>query len=129
MFLDLKLISCILKQKVDKIINTQRIADALTLKGIEFEEKKMFGGVCFLVDDKMLAGANRDAKLLLRVDPAEEEQLLQREGVSLMEQSGRSMHGFLYVEPEGFESDEELNFWLDKCLEYNPKAKSSKKKK
>lgn len=114
---------------MDKIINTQRIADALTVKGIEFEEKKMFGGVCFMVDDKMLAGANRDAKLMVRVDPEEEEPLLQREGVSLMEQSGRSMHGFLYIEPGAFESDEELSFWLDKCLEYNPKAKSSKKKK
>ena len=112
---------------MDKIINTQRIANALTLKGIEFEEKKMFGGFCFMVDDKMLAGANRDAKLLVRVDPLEEEQLLQREGVSLMEQTGRSMHGFLYVEPEVFENDAALNFWLDKCLEYNPKAKSSKK--
>jgi len=114
---------------MNKLITTQRIADFLTLKGIVFEEKKMFGGVCFLVDDKMLAGANRDAKLLVRINPLEEEQLLQREGVSLMEQTGRSMHGFLYVDPEAFDSDEELTFWLDKCLEYNPKAKSSKKKK
>lgn len=112
-----------------KEITAQRIADFLTLKGVAFEEKKMFGGMAFMVDDKMLAGANRDAKLLVRIDPAEEEQLLHREGVSLMEQTGRSMHGFLYVEPEAFDSDEELNFWLDKCLEYNPKAKSSKKKK
>lgn len=114
---------------MNKVINAQRIADALILKEIEFEEKKMFGGVCFLVDDKMLAGANRDAKLLVRIDPAEVEQLLQREGVSLMEQTGTSMHGFLYIDPEAFDSDEGLNFWLDKCLEYNPKAKSSKKKK
>lgn len=112
-----------------KEITALRIADFLTLKGIAFEEKKMFGGVCFLVDDKMLAGANRDAKLLVRIDPLEEEQLLQREGISLMEQTGRSMHGFLYVEPEAFDSDEDLTFWLEKCLEYNPKAKSSKKKK
>ncbi|AEE54265.1 hypothetical protein Halhy_6447 [Haliscomenobacter hydrossis DSM 1100] len=43
-----------LKRDMDKIINSQRIADALTLKGIKFEEKKMFGGFCFMVDDKML---------------------------------------------------------------------------
>lgn len=112
-----------------KEITALRIADFLTLNGIAFEEKKMFGGVCFLVDDKMLAGANRDAKLLVRIDPSEEEQLLRREGVSLMEQTGRSMHGFLYVEPEAYEGDEALSFWLGKCMEYNPKAKSSKKKK
>ena len=82
-----------------------------------------------MVDDKMLAGANRDAKLMVRVDPEEEEPLLQREGVSLMEQSGRSMHGFLYIEPGAFESDEELSFWLGKCLEYNPKAKKEQQLK
>lgn len=114
---------------MDKLITAQRIANFLLLKGVAFEEKKMFGGMAFMVDDKMLAGANRDNKLLARVDPAEEEALLCKNGVSPMEQAGRVMHGYLFVEPEGYEQDEDLEFWLEKCLEFNPKAKSSKQKK
>ncbi len=114
---------------MEKHIAAARIADSLTAKGIVFEEKKMFGGICYLVDDKMLAGANRDGKLLARVDPAETDALLSRDNVAPMVMQGKQMPGFLYVLPEAYESDTELAFWLGKCLEYNPKAKSSKKKK
>lgn len=112
-----------------KLITAARIADALTAKGIVFEEKKMFGGICYLVDDKMLAGANRDGKLLVRVDPIEAEELLQRPFATPMTMQGKQMPGFLYVLEEGYESEAALDFWLGKCLTYNPKAKSSKKKK
>ncbi|MCC6723461.1 MAG: TfoX/Sxy family protein [Saprospiraceae bacterium] len=114
---------------MDKQITATRIADALTAKGIVYEEKKMFGGICYLVDDKMLAGANRDGKLLARVDPAETDELLERPFATPMAMQGKHMPGFLYVLPEGYESEADLEFWLGKCLEYNPKAKSSKKKK
>lgn len=114
----------------EKIITAQRIADMLTAKGLAFEQKKMFGGICFLVDEKMLIGANRDNKLLARIDPAEEAALLARSaGISVMEHGSRLAHGYLYIEAPQFESDTELAFWLRKCLEYNPKAKASGKKK
>lgn len=114
---------------MENVILAQRIADALTLRAISFEQKKMFGGICFLVDDKMLIGSNHDHKLLARIDPEEEEALLQRPGgVSVMVHGKRMAHGYLFVEPAGFESDADLSFWLEKCLAYNPKAKSSKKK-
>ena len=72
---------------MENVILAQRIADALTLRAISFEQKKMFGGICFLVDDKMLIGSNHDHKLLARIDPEEEEALLQRPGgVSVMVQ-------------------------------------------
>lgn len=112
-----------------KLITAARIGDALTAKGIVFEEKKMFGGICYLVDDKMLAGANRDGKLLARVDPAETDVLLSQANVAPMVMQGKQMPGFLYVLPEGYESEADLAFWLEKCLEYNPRAKSSKQKK
>jgi TfoX/Sxy family transcriptional regulator of competence genes len=113
---------------MDKTITAQRIADQLLLRGVVFEQKKMFGGICFLVNDKMLVGANRDGKLMVRVDPVEDAVLSQRAEVEPMVHGGRSMPGFLYIEPDGFEEDTELEFWLEKCLEFNPRAKSSKKK-
>lgn len=113
----------------EKVITAQRIADSLTTRGLLFEQKKMFGGICFLVNEKMLIGANRDNKLLVRIDPAEEPDLLDRStGISIMQHGNRLAHGYLYVESSLFESDQELAFWIEKCLEYNPKAKASGKK-
>ncbi len=108
-------------------ITAARIADMLTGKGIAFERKRMFGGDCFMVADKMLAGTYKGG-IMARVDPAEEDELTQRPGASAMIHGGRAMPGFLMIGPEGYESDRDLGFWLEKCLEFNPKAKASKKK-
>ncbi|MFN0013124.1 MAG: TfoX/Sxy family protein [Saprospiraceae bacterium] len=108
-------------------ITATRIADILTAKGIAFEHKRMFGGDCFMVDDKMLTGTYKGG-IMARVDPAEEVDLTQRPGASMMIHGGRAMPGFLMIDPAGYESDRDLAFWVEKCLEFNPKAKASKKK-
>ncbi|MEQ1747202.1 MAG: TfoX/Sxy family protein [Saprospiraceae bacterium] len=108
-------------------ITATRIADILTAKGITFEHKRMFGGDCFMVDDKMLTGTYKGG-IMARVDPAEEAGLTQRPGASAMIHGGRAMPGFLMIDPVGYESDRDLVFWVEKCLEFNPKAKASKKK-
>ncbi len=104
----------------------ERIALALKRKKISFIEKKMFGGLCFMVDDKMCVGVMKE-KLMARINPAEAENLLQKEGATLMDFSGKSMHGFLFVNDDGWDADADLDFWVEKCIEYNPLAKSSKK--
>ncbi len=109
-------------------ITAARIADILTLKEIAYEQKRMFGGDCFMVDDKMLMGTYKGG-IMARVDPAEETTLAQRSGAAPMIHGGRSMPGFLMVSAAGFEDDSDLEFWVKKALEFNPKAKSSKKKK
>lgn len=108
-------------------ITAERIADILLTKGVAYEQKRMFGGDCFMVDDKMLAGTYKGG-IMARVDPAETETLTNRTGVEAMVHGGKSMPGFLMIDPVGYDSDSDLEFWIDKCLEYNPKAKSSKKK-
>jgi TfoX/Sxy family transcriptional regulator of competence genes len=114
---------------MEKNLIALRIADQLLLRGVSFEQKKMFGGFCFLVDDKMLLGANHQHKLMVRIDPIEETSLLEKHpAAQVMIHGNRPMPGFLFIEPEGFEHDSELEFWIDKCLEFNPRAKSSKKK-
>lgn len=110
----------------DKMITAQRIADFLTARGIAFEQKKMFGGICFMVNDKMCVGTSK-GRVMARVDPEEEETLLQRTGATLMDHKGH-MPGFLMIEADGYDRDADLSFWVDKCLEYNPKAKASKRK-
>jgi TfoX/Sxy family transcriptional regulator of competence genes len=92
-----------------------------------FEEKKMMGGVCFLVDGKMAAGVVKN-KLMARIDPDVYDQALARKGCTEMDFTRKPMKGFVFVEPEGTDMDADLEYWIRLCLDFNPKAKASKKK-
>ena len=105
-----------------------RLRWTLTAKSVKYTEKKMFGGIAFMVDEKMCLGINKE-KLMARIDPEFYEEALKKEGCEPMAFTGRPMKGFVFILPEGIDKDSELEFWVDKCLEYNPKARSSKKKK
>lgn len=110
----------------------EHLADKISIqfdqKKVNYYAKKMFGGLCYMVDDKMCVGINGDT-LMLRIDPEDEENIRAVEGVRDMNFTGRPMKGFLYVDPSAIDGEDELGFFLDKALEFNPKAKSSKKKK
>ncbi|MGQ8335716.1 TfoX/Sxy family protein [Sunxiuqinia sp. A32] len=105
-----------------------RIRQSLKEKKTAFEEKKMFGGICFMVDDKMCIGIIKN-DLMARIDPEQEKQFLKDTGARPMDFTHRPMKGYLYVNPEGTDLDDDLSKWVDRCLEFNPKATSSKKKK
>ncbi len=105
-----------------------RIAQALRSQRAGFEEKKMFGGLCFLVHDKMCLGIVGN-QLMARIDPADYDAFVQERGVGPMTFSGKEMKGFLYVQPEAVDRDEDLALWVKRCLDFNPQAKSSKAKK
>ena len=93
-----------------------------------FEERKMMGGLCFMVDDKMCIGVNKD-NLMARIDPDVYTDALKRKGSREMDFTGRQMKGFVFVEPTGTDLENDLEYWVNLALEFNPKAKSSKKKK
>lgn len=112
---------------IENLITGERIADILIAKGITYEQKKMFGGLCFMVNEKMLIGTYKGG-IMARIDPAEADDLVKRTGASQMIHGGRPMVGYLMIEPMGYELDAEMEFWVEKCLEYNPKVKASKKK-
>jgi len=105
-----------------------RISIQLEQKKVAFYAKKMFGGLCFMVDDKMCVGITGNS-LMLRIDPDDEAAIRKIEGVRDMNFTGRPMKGFLYVDPDALDNEDDLIYFLDKALEFNPKAKSSKKKK
>jgi hypothetical protein len=111
-----------------------RIRQTLKEKKVSFEEKKMMGGICYLVNDKMLCGIHFDKKkqtdlLMARVGERASDQAMERTGCLPMDFTGRPMKGFVFVTPEGFDSDEDLEYWIQLCLDFNPMASSSKKKK
>jgi TfoX/Sxy family transcriptional regulator of competence genes len=92
------------------------------------EEKGMFGGLAFMIDDKMCAGVVKN-DLMLRIDPGIYEACLQREGCRAMNFTGRPMKGFVFVDDESLRSDNVLKEWIDLALAFNTLAEPSKKKK
>jgi TfoX/Sxy family transcriptional regulator of competence genes len=104
----------------------QRVRLALSNRD-DVEEKKMMGGLAFMVDDKMCLGIMRD-ELMCRIDPEVREKALSRDGCRVMDFTGKPMKGFVLVNEVGFQSKKDFSYWVNLALEFNPKAKSSKKK-
>jgi TfoX/Sxy family transcriptional regulator of competence genes len=105
-----------------------RIRQLMDSKKIKHTKKKMFGGVCFMVDDKMLLGVEKE-RLMARIDPEDEAEAMMKEGTKPMDFTGRVMKGYVFVQQEAVDLDKDLEYWVDLCMKYNPKAKVSKKKK
>lgn len=81
-------------------------------------EKRMFGGLAFLVNGHMCVAASHTGGLLARVDPAANEEALGRPGAEPMEMRERTMDGWVRVAPEGVELDRELAAWVETGLAY-----------
>ncbi|MEL6657621.1 MAG: TfoX/Sxy family protein [Bacteroidota bacterium] len=105
-----------------------RIRNYLASLGVEWSEKRMFGGNCFMVNEKMLLGTYKGG-IMTRVDPEELPSFLNRPGAEQMIHGGRIMTGYAFLEGEAYDSEIDLQFWIDQCLAFNPRAKSSKKRK
>ena len=67
--------------------------------------------------------------LMARIGEEASEGALQRQGCYPMDFTGRPMKGYVFVTPEGFDSEEHLAFWIQLCLDFNPLAKASKKRR
>ncbi len=78
----------------------------------------MFGGLSFLVGGNMAIAASGQGGLLVRVDPAESDELVASTPATLMEMRGRSMAGWLRVASEDVETDEALAEWIDRGVSY-----------
>ncbi len=75
-------------------------------------EKRMFGGLAFLINGNMSVSASRQGGLLLRVDPEQTDTLLEQPHAEPFVMRGRPMDGWLRVAPEGTEADDDLRRWV-----------------
>ncbi len=80
-------------------------------------EKKMFGGIAFMLRGNMCCGVI-EKKLMLRVGPEQYEKMLSRAHVRIMDFTGRPMKGFVYVEPAGIASEKDLRDFVSTAVEY-----------
>jgi TfoX N-terminal domain len=81
-------------------------------------EKKMFGGLAFLIGGNMAVSASGQGGLLLRCDPEDTESLVSESHVGRFEMRGRSMDGWLRIEPAALDSDADLQRWVDVGVGY-----------
>ena len=81
-------------------------------------EKRMFGGLAFLIDGNMAVSASSKGGLLLRVDPEQTETLVEEAHVGRFEMRGREMNGWLRVDPEAVRTDTELRNWVRHGVDY-----------
>ena len=105
----------------------ERFRRSFGRRNVTFEEKRMMGGLCFLVDSKMCVGVEKK-RLMARIDPEVYDVALRQKGCMPMDFTGRPMRGFVYVNPAGLSTEDDLDGWLKLALDFNPRAKASKKR-
>jgi TfoX/Sxy family transcriptional regulator of competence genes len=93
-----------------------RIRDALA-RSCGVEEKKMFGGVGFLLDGNMLVGVWKDS-LIVRLGPERGDEALLEPHVKEFDITGRAMKGWVLVAPEGVEEDDQLKDWIERAMKF-----------
>lgn len=106
----------------------ERMSRIISAKKVGFEARKMMGGLCYMVDGKMLCGIVGN-QMMARINPEIYQESLKLEGVKEMDFTGRAMKGYVYLNPDTIDREDDLEHWLNLCLAFNPLAKSSKKKK
>jgi TfoX/Sxy family transcriptional regulator of competence genes len=105
-----------------------RVREIISLGAKKVEEKKMFGGLCFMVNDKMCVGVETE-RLMVRFDTTLNDELMKKEGCKPMNFTNKIMKGYAFVDIDALNTSKKLEYWVNLALDYNKFAKSSKKKK
>ncbi len=97
-----------------------------TIPKIKIEEKKMFRGLTFMMNGKMCVSVSGE-NLMCRFDPALQDELSEKNGFQEMIMKDRVYKGYCYISPDGIKTKKNFEFWINLCLDFNKRAKSSKK--
>lgn len=91
---------------------------SLADRGVEpVREVKMFGGLSFMVNDKLAISANTHGDLMIRCEPDRVDELLTRTGAQEAEMKGRKMsRGWIRIQPEGYATEADFDGWIDAAL-------------
>ncbi len=111
-----------------------RIREVFDRKKVGYREIKMMGGLCMMVDEKMCCGllTNKEDEqplFMARIGPDAAPDALNESYVQAKAFNIRPMKGYVFVTADGIDAEADLESWIDRCLAYNPFAKSSKKRK
>jgi TfoX/Sxy family transcriptional regulator of competence genes len=92
------------------------------------EEKRMFGGITFMVRGKMCVSVGAE-RIMCRIDPAIHEAALEHKGCRTVVMKGRQYRGYVHVDRAAVKSQHDLDYWIGLALDYNTKAKASQRKR
>ena len=99
-----------------------------TLGGVRrVEEKRMFGGLTFMVGGKMCVSVGKD-RVMCRIDPAVHDEALRHKGSRTVTMKGREYRGYVYVDAKVVGTKRDLDYWIGLALDYGKKAGHAKKK-
>lgn len=101
-----------------------RITHILQEKNTEFFTKKMMGGLIFMVREKMCLGIHIDKKfgaslLMAKIGQEAYQKEIDKEVCLPMDFTGRPMKGYIFITPEGFDNELDLEYWIDLALDFN----------
>lgn len=109
----------------------EKLADRIRERLVDIqdiEEKKMMGGLTFMVNGKMCVGIIKD-ELMCRIDPVIHNTVVEMNGCRTMDFTKRPMIGYILVDDTGMRTNKEFDYWIGLALEFNKYAKASKKRK
>lgn len=102
----------------------ERIHELIKAKHLDYFTKKMMGGLIFMVHGKMACGIHIDKKygdslLMLKIGEQNYTHEITKETTLPMDFTGRPMRGYIFVTPDGFDLDKDLDYWITLALDYN----------
>jgi TfoX/Sxy family transcriptional regulator of competence genes len=109
----------------------EKLADRVRERFSEFSEvveKEMMGGLTFMYNGKMCVGIIKD-ELMCRIDPALHSSAIEKYGCRTMDFTKRPMRGYVMIEEAGMKTKKDFDYWINLALDFNKKAKSSKRLK
>lgn len=108
----------------------EKLADRIreSISEIEgFTEKEMMGGLVFMLNEKMCLGIIKN-ELMCRIDPALHNEEVEKDGCRTMDFTKRPMKGYIMIDEFGLRNQKNVEHWIKLALDFNSKAKASKKK-
>jgi len=109
----------------DALANRVKVALGRT-RGVE--EKRMFGGLTFMVRNKMCVSVGED-RIMCRIDPAIHDVAVERQGCRTVVMKGRQYRGYVHVDARVVTRKSDLDYWVGLALDYNDKAFSTNRRK
>ncbi|MEO9852301.1 MAG: TfoX/Sxy family protein [Reichenbachiella sp.] len=108
-----------------------RVRQTLSANGVNAEAKRLMGGLCFVLNDKMCVGISQNKKtgqpgIIARIGEEKVQEALQKPYCHVFSPAGRPMKDFIFIEDTGLDSEDELAFWVRQAIDFNPLAKRSK---
>ena len=97
-------------------------------KNRRVQEKKMFGGIAFMVEGKMCVTVGK-GRIMCRIDPAKHDTALERNGCTTVVMKGREYRGYVDIDADALSTKGDLDHWVKLALDFNSRAKASTRKR